>query len=181
MAHKVYKYRIYPSKRQVETLDAHLALCCELFNAALQERRDAWRLERKNVSRFDQIYQLPDIRKERPEIGGIQSQVLEDVITRVDKAFKAFFRRVKARQSPGYPRFKSFRRYDSLTFRKIGNALNGNKLRLSKIGHVRVKLHRPIEGAIKTLTIKREAWQAKKGHKPWRPGGPGRPPKNAKQ
>lgn len=158
MAHKVYKYRIYPSKRQTQTLNDQLSLCVELYNAALSERREAWRLERKPISRFDQIYQLPEIRAERRDVAGVYANVLEDVLTRVDKAFKAFFRRVKVGQKPGYPRFKSFRRYDSMTFRQNGASTPvGQKLRISKVGNVRIKLHRPIEGAIKTLTIKREA------------------------
>lgn len=157
MAIKSYKYRIYPSKRQTRTLSDQLAICCELYNAALQERRDAWRLERKSISCFDQIYQLPEIRVERVDVEAVNSNVLEDVLARVDKTFKAFFRRVKAGEKAGYPRFRSFRRYDSMTFRQIGNALNGKKLRVSKVGHVRIKLHRPIEGTIKTMTIKREA------------------------
>lgn len=159
MAIKVYKYRIYPSKRQAETLNEHLALCCELYNAALQERRDAWKIERKSIAYFDQTLQLTQIKDIRTDISEINWGVLENVLKRVDLAFKAFFRRVKARQSPGYPRFRSSRRYDSLTFRKrLEHVLSGgNRLRLSKIGNVRIKLHRPLLGNVKTLTIKREA------------------------
>lgn len=162
MAIKVYKFRIYPSNRQVETLTAHLTICCEIYNAGLQERRGAWQLERKSISYFDQQNQVPEIKEIRPELRGVHSMVLLDALVRLDKAFKSFFRRVKAGQKAGYPRFRSVRRYDSITFRKIGNALNGNRLRLSKIGNVRIKLHRPIEGTIKTLTVKREAgrWYA---------------------
>lgn len=154
---RTFRYRVYPSKRQVQTLNGQLNVCAELYNAALQERRDAWKLNGKSISRFDQIYQLPGVRAFREDVAAVNATALEDVITRVDKAFKGFFRRVKQGQKAGYPRFRAFRRYDSLTFRQIGNALNGNKLRLSKIGNVRIKLHRPIEGKIKTLTVKREA------------------------
>jgi putative transposase len=154
---KTFRYRIYPSKRQAQTLNDQLSVCCELYNAALQERRDAWKLERKPISRFDQINQLPAIGESRPDVESLNTGILEDAITRVDKALKAFFRRVKAGENPGYPRFKSFRRYGSMTFRQIGKALNGNKLRISKVGHVRIRLHRVIEGTIKTMTIKREA------------------------
>lgn len=157
MAIKSCRYRIYPSKRQTQTLNDQLSICCELYNAALQERRDAYRLERKSISRFDQIYQLPEIRADRSDVAAISANVLEDVITRTDKAFKAFFRRIKTGKKPGFPRFRSLRRYDSMTFRQIGNALTDNKLRISKVGQVRIKLHRPIEGTIKTLAVKREA------------------------
>lgn len=157
MAHRVYRYRIYPTKRQTQTLNNHLAVCCELYNAALQERRDAWRLEHKSISWFDQNLQISEIRKERPDVEQIRTTALQDALKRVDKAFKGFFRRVRAGQHPGYPRFRSFPRYNSMTFRQIGNALSGSKLRISKVGQVRIKLHRPIEGTIKTLTVKREA------------------------
>lgn len=158
MAIKSYKFRLYPTKRQRETLSAHIAICCELYNASLQERRDAWRLERKSISRFDQIYQLPDIRANRQDVCDVNSNVLEDVVTRVDKTFKAFFRRVKLGQRAGYPRFRPIHRYSSMTFRQGGaTSPTDNKLRISKVGQVRIKLHRPVEGAIKTMTIKREA------------------------
>jgi putative transposase len=85
------------------------------------------------------------------------SQVLQDALHRVDKAFAAFFRRHKAGQTPGYPRFRSRRRYDSLTYPQAGFTVNGQRLAVSRIGVLRMKLHRPIEGHIKTLSVKREA------------------------
>jgi putative transposase len=134
MAHRVYKYRIYPSKRQTQT----------------------WRLNRISCGYYSQSAQMKEIRAIRPDVESINANILENVLKRVDLAFKAFFRRVKAGQKAGYPRFKSSRRYDSMTLRQVGNALTGNKLRISKVGQVRIKLHRPIDGVIKTLTIKRE-------------------------
>jgi putative transposase len=165
MAEKIvrtFKYRIYPTKRQAETLNAHLAICCELFNAAVRERRDAWKLEHKSISWFDQINQLSEIRALRNDVQAVSSCALQEALRRVDLAFKGFFRRIKNHQKAGYPRFRPFRRYDSITFREIGKALSGNRLRLSKIGNVRIKLHRPLVGEIKTLTVKREAgrWYA---------------------
>lgn len=158
MAFRVYKYRIYPSKRQTQTLNNQLAICCELYNAALQERRDAWQLERKSISRFDQIYQLPEIRGARADVAAVGAQTLDDAITRVDRAFKAFFGRVKRREKAGYPRFRAVSRYDSMTFRQdAARAPVHTKLRVSKVGDIKIKLSRPVQGRIKTLTIKREA------------------------
>lgn len=154
---KTFRYRLYPTKAQTETLNAHLAICCELYNAALYERRDAWKLQQKVISYFDQTIQLTEIKTNRVEVGEVNANALENVLKRVDLAFKGFFQRVKRGAKPGYPRFRSASRYDSLTFRQIGNALRGNKLRLSRMGSVRVKLHRPLIGDIKTLTVKREA------------------------
>src|SRR5215467_7468740 len=98
---KSYKYRIYPTKKQARLLNAQLTLCAELYNAALQERRKAYKLCGTNISFSQQSAQLSDIKAMRPEYRGIYSQVLQDVLHRVDKAFQAFFHRVKAGQRPG--------------------------------------------------------------------------------
>jgi putative transposase len=88
----------------------------------------------------------------------------QDVLRRVEQTFKAFFRRVKAGQKAGYPRFKSRRRFDSYTFPSYGDGcrLTGTRLYLQGVGHLKVKLHRPVDGMIKTITIKRECgkWYA---------------------
>ncbi len=153
-----YKFRIFPSRAQTTRMNGTLALLCELYNAGLQERRDAYRLECKSIRYRDQQNQLPEIKEIRPELGEIHSQVLQDVLRRLDKAFQNFFRRVKERkEKAGFPRFRSHKRYDSFTYAQSGFALTNGKLRLSKIGDVRIKLHRPIEGKVKTLTITREA------------------------
>src|SRR5215208_3266160 len=154
---RAYKYRIYPSPAQQTSLGRWLALCCELYNAGLQERRDAWRIARKSVAYKDQQNQLPDIKSIRPELGMIHSQVLQDVLRRLDKAFDAFFRRVKSGDKPGFPRFRSRSRYNSFTFSQSGFAIASGKLKLSKIGNVKIKLHRPIEGKVKTLNITRNS------------------------
>ena len=152
-----FKFRIYPSKAQTTCLKNTLALCCELYNASLQERRDAYRLERKSVRYLEQANQLPDIKRIRPDVASVHSQVLQDVLKRVEKAFDGFFRRVKTKQKAGFPRFRSRKRYDSITYAQSGFSVIEGKLRLSKIGDVKIKLHRPVEGKIKTLTITRSA------------------------
>jgi putative transposase len=154
---RAYKYRIYPSRAQVTALERTLGLCCELYNAALQERRDAWCIVRKSIGYKDQQNQLPEIKEIRPELGMVHSQVLQDALRRLDKAFDAFFRRVKAGEKPGFPRFRSRARYDSFTYSQSGFVIEHSKLKLSKIGKVKIKLHRPIEGKIKTLTITRSS------------------------
>jgi putative transposase len=155
---KTYKYRLFPSRAQTTRMNETLALLCELYNAGLQERRDAYRLERKSISYIDQQNQLPEIKVSRPELNDIHSQVLQDVLRRLDKAFQNFFRRVKERKERvGFPRFRSHKRYDSFTYAQSGFSIKDGKLRLSKIGDVKSKLHRPIEGKIKTLTITRSA------------------------
>ena len=156
---KSFKYRIYPSKVQAKTFERWLTFCCELYNAGLQERRDAWKVSHKAISCFDQIKQLPEIKKIREELTGINAQVLRDPLQRLDKAFIAFFRRVQSGDKPGFPRFRSRSRYNSFTYPQQEKAfgIRDNKLWLSKIGMVKIKLHRPIEGKIKTCTISKSA------------------------
>jgi putative transposase len=104
-----------------------------------------------------QSAQLPPLKVERPDVAAAYSQVLQDVLHRVDKAFGAFFGRVRRGERAGFPRFRAARRFDSLTYPQRGFAVEGRHLHVSKIGAIKIKLHRPIDGTIKTLTIKREA------------------------
>src|SRR5215813_4561060 len=159
MSRKALKYRLYPTRQQEQSLFWTLTRCRELYNAALQERRDAYRMAGISIRCYDQINQLPAIKQERPEYAGIHSQVLQDVLRRVDKAFQGFFRRVKLGQKPGYPRFQGRNRYDSFTYPQTGFALAGKRLTLSKLGDITVRLHRPMVGQVKTCTIKRDADQ----------------------
>lgn len=159
---KAFKYRLYPNREQIKKLNETLWLCSVVYNRCLAERRDAWEDRGKSLSAYDQINQLPSWKKQEPKLANVHSQVLQDVVRRVDKAFQAFFRRVKAGETPGYPRFRSVRRYDSFTYPQSGYQLQGNVLKLAKIGSVKIKLHRPLQGKIKTLTIRRQAdgWYA---------------------
>ena len=137
-------------------LNEQLALCAELYNAALQERKEAYRLCGKSITFAQQCAQLLGIKAIRPEYEAIYSQVLQDVLHRVDKAFKAFFSRVKAGQTPGYPRYKSRSRYASLTYPQKGFGIDEQgKLSLSKIGHLKIVQHRPTRGIVKTCSIVR--------------------------
>ena len=136
-----------------------------LYNVALEQRRTWWgRGQGKGATYYQQKAELPDLKAAYPEFGAIHAHVLQDVILRLDRAFQAFFRRVKAGETPGYPRFQGRGRYTSFTFPEYGNGavLDGRVLSLSKIGRIRIRLHRPLEGTPKTVTISREAdgWYA---------------------
>lgn len=100
---------------------------------------------------------LPLLKEERPALEGVHSQVLQNVVDRLDKAFQSFFRRCKKGEKPGFPRFRGADRYNSFCYPQSGFALEGRELKLSKIGSVRIKMHRPIEGEIKTCTLRRNA------------------------
>ncbi|WP_036199082.1 RNA-guided endonuclease InsQ/TnpB family protein [Meiothermus ruber] len=161
MTRKAFKYRLYPTQPQHKDLERTLALCRQLYNAALQERREAYQKAGKTVGFYEQKRWLPEIRTELPEYKGVHSQVLQNVIERVDKAFQGFFRRVRAGQKAGYPRFKGRERYDSFTFPQAGQTgvklqEGGKRVLIYGIGSVKVKLHRPLEGRLKAATVKRE-------------------------
>ena len=160
---KAFKYRLYPTRKQRDILQFTLDRNRELYNAALEERREAWRMCQVSVNFQMQSAQLPAIKEDRPEFNEIYAQVLQDTLHRVDKAFKAFFQRVKKGEKAGHPRFQGYDRYDSFTYPQIerlkGKAIvriENGKVVLPKIGHVKVKQHRPMEGKVKTATIKRE-------------------------
>ena len=160
MARKTFKFRLYPNRLQRERLSATLDVCRELYNAGLEERIAAWKC-RTPVRVFDQINQLPAIKAIRPDIAAVFSQVLQDTLRRLNKTYQAFYDRLERGQKAGFPRFKGYNRYDSFTYPQKGFAL-GAKLQLSKIGNIKIKQHRDIEGQIKTLTVRREAgcWYA---------------------
>ena len=155
---KAFKYRLYPNEETEQRLQWVLGRCRELYNAALQERKEAYKMAGRSVSYYEQKRDLVEIKEEiRPEYQEIASHVLQDVILRVKKAYDSFFRRVKNGEKPGHPRFQGRDRYGSFTYPDIaGWKLEGNKLHLSKIGTVKIKLHRKLAGKIKTVTIKRE-------------------------
>lgn len=157
---KTYKYRLYPNGAQVERLNETLKLCRWLYNACLEQRRQANHLERSTNYRR-QSSELPIIKEELPEYGSVYSQVLQSTMHRLDDAFSHFFSRIRERKKgrkvkAGFPRFKSEHTFRSITYPQGGYAINGNHLHVSKIGDLRIKLHRPIEGKIKTLTLKRD-------------------------
>ncbi|HEY7093755.1 MAG TPA: transposase [Ktedonobacterales bacterium] len=156
---KTFKYKLKPTPAQERAMEFVLRRCCELYNAALQERKEAWEKRRVSVTEAMQSAQLPEIKEVRPEYRDIHSQVLQDTLTRLDRAFQRFFARMKAGEKPGYPRFHGATRYTSLTYKQFGNGatLDNGYLVLSKIGRIAVRWSRPIEGTPKTVTISREA------------------------
>jgi putative transposase len=155
---KAYKYRVYPTKKQAVLLDEQLAEACRLYNAAVQERRDAWKMRKTSLSYYQQAKQLRDIRA-AGDLSLANYTSCQDVLRRVEKTFQSFFRRVKQGKIAGYPRFKSVTRFHSYTFPKYGNGcqLRQNKrLHIQGVGELKVKLHRPVAGRIKTVTLRRD-------------------------
>ncbi|MEM0139989.1 MAG: RNA-guided endonuclease TnpB family protein [Ferroplasma sp.] len=158
---RMYKFRLYPSAEQKRLLDRQLNLCRELYNAFLEQRIIAHKMEKRINYNYQQD-QMPELKKAFPEYNNIHSQVLQDVARRVDRAYENFFRRVKEikhgkHQKAGFPRFKPMNRYRSITYPQSGfRIIENGRLKLSKIGTIRMFMHRGIDGKIKTLTVSRD-------------------------
>jgi putative transposase len=155
-----------PSPQQELGFERVLLLCHHLYNAAIGERREAWRMRGVSVTHYQQQAELPTFKEAMPEYTEVNAQVLQDVVLRADRAFQAYFQRLRDGATPGYPRFQGRDRYNSFTYPQVGNhggaRLNNGFLILSKIGRIAVRWSRPLEGTLKTVTNSREAdgWYA---------------------
>ena len=116
MERRKVTFKLYPNAREAERLTAWVRLHCELYNGALQERIEAYRKYGKAISYYDQQNVLPEIKRDRPEFVELGSHALQQTLHRLDLAFQAFFRRVKARQAPGFPRFKASSRFSGFCY-----------------------------------------------------------------
>jgi putative transposase len=155
---KAYQYRIYPKKKQLKTLEMHLEECRCLYNHLLEMRNMAYARDGISLSCFQQQRTYPVLKDERPMLREVHSQVLQNVAVRVDLAYKAFFRRCKTGEKPGFPRFKGYGRYDSITYPQSGFSItHDDRVCLSKIGTVKMVYHRPVKGTIKTCTVRRSS------------------------
>src|SRR6266540_5334006 len=118
---KTFCYRLYPSKPQRKRLDSTLETCRRWYNQCLAERRDAYQQHGTSVGKYQQLAKVKEQKATNPYAKGIHSHVLQVVVADLDKAFQAFFRRVKAGENPGYPRFKGRDRFSSFGFKEYGN------------------------------------------------------------
>jgi putative transposase len=160
---RAYKFRAWPTRGQEQRARACLADHRELYNAALEERREAWR-HGVTIRYGDQSGQLRDIRRDDPDGQGRWSFTSQQqTLRRLDRAFREFFYRVRASPRAGYPRFKSAARWDSVDFMDgDGARWRGSRgawatASFKGIGHLKVKAHRPVAGTVKTLRLKRES------------------------
>jgi putative transposase len=153
---KTYKYRLYPTRKQVHQLNETLFECRWLYNHLLEVRKNTYEQTGKTLSLYQQQDTFSLLKEQRPSLKGVHSQVLQNVAVRIDLAMKAFFRRLKAGEKPGYPRFRGADRYDSFTFPQSGFSItHDHRVCLSKIGSIKMVSHREIKGTIKTCTISR--------------------------
>src|SRR5436305_3384569 len=155
---KAFQYRIYPTKKRLKTLNSALEECRWLSNHLLEKRKTTYEQTGKGLSLYEQQKTFSILKEERPCLNTVHSQVLQNVAVRVDLAMKAFFRRVKEGSEPGYPRFKGYGRYDSITSPQSGFSItHDDRVCLSKIGSVKMVYHRPIRGTVKTATMRRSS------------------------
>src|SRR5436305_1087654 len=155
---KMFQYRIFPNKKQVRKLNETLEECRWLYNHLLECRKTSYEQEGRSLSLYEQQETFPILKQERPSLKGVHSQLLQNVAVRIDLAFKAFFRRCKAGEKPGAPRFRGMNRYDSFTFPQSGFSItHDERLCLSKLGSIKMVYHRPIKGKLKTCTVHRSS------------------------
>ncbi|MBA3943917.1 MAG: IS200/IS605 family element transposase accessory protein TnpB [Herpetosiphonaceae bacterium] len=156
---KAYQYRLYPSNVQERKLEATRETCRRWYNDLLSERKTAYEERGATIGKYAQLRRVKDHKAASPWAKVVHSHVLQVVVSDLDTAFQAFFRRLKAGQTPGYPRLRVFHRFDSFGFKEYGNGfkLDGRRLRVTGIGRIAVRWHRQIEGRIKTLRLIKKA------------------------
>lgn len=162
---RCYKFLMRPTAKQVAALEECLECMRQLYNAALEERREAWRKRRVSIRYNAQAHELTEIRQADPEGQGRWScGAQQQTLRRLDFAFVDFFRRAKAGQNPGYPRFRGFGRFDTVTWPATKSGAKWDsvphptvtRVYLLGIGHVKVHQHRAVKGRVKMISVRRE-------------------------
>ena len=161
---KTFEYRAYPTTKQRQLFTVWLALLRSIYNQALAWRIEAYQTAGLTLKWTTQSNALPDLKQASEAFAGLHSDVLQDAMRRLDKAYKAFFHRARNGEAPGFPRFKGEGRYRSMTFSHLSKHLVRNvrrkfaKVIVPKIGHLKIRYHRPLpDGKIKNLTILKRA------------------------
>ena len=157
---KTYKYRCYPTKSQISRLENHFSMCRHLYNWSLKDRIEHYQSTGKTLSYNKQQNALPSMKVERPWYKNVHSQVLQNVLIRLDEAYKAFFRRVKeGTEAPGFPKFKKRGNWSGITYPQHSKKPENSKIYVPSIGTIRLVYHReiPKDADVKTLSIVKEA------------------------
>jgi putative transposase len=155
---RTFRYPMQLTRKQETTLISWLSLCGELYNAAIQERRDAWKKRGVSVGLYDQFNELTELREADPEWASVPHRLARSVLVRVERAYRGFFRRVKCGEKPGYPRFRASSRYRSFGLEGTDvPRINGSRVRLPKLGFVRFNKYRELRGEVRSVHVRREA------------------------
>jgi putative transposase len=150
-----FRYPLHPTVAQEAVLESWLLQCCELYNAALEQRREAWRKQRVSLSRYDQQKELTELRRADPAWGSTPVWIQRSALARLDHAFRAFFRRVERGDRPGFPRFRSRDRYDSFDLGSNPVRLAGDRVWLPKLGAMRFRRYRELRGSVLMVRVRR--------------------------
>jgi putative transposase len=150
-----FVYRLYPSKSQRGRLEAVRETCRHFYNNCLRERKEAYQERGETISKTVQLRQVKVEKATSPSALDVHSHILQNVVADLDKAFQAFFRRLKAGKKPGYPRFRGRNRFAGFGFKEYGNGfkVDRRRLKLTGIGRIAVRWHREIDGKIKTARV----------------------------
>ncbi len=156
---RAYKFRAYPNREQASAMGELLETHRRLYNVSLADRRHCFETEARTLNYVEQSGSLKTTRQQNPYLGRANFSSCQRTLKRLDRAFQAFFRRVKAGETPGYPRFRGRGRFDSVEFTSgDGARLTGEgKAYFQSVGAVKIKMHRPLEGAVKTITFRHQA------------------------
>lgn len=161
---KTFVFRLYPSKPQARLLEQTRETCRHFYNDLLAERKYTFEETGRTVGKVEQLRRVKERKAENPYAAGVHSHILQVVVADLDKAFQNFFRRVKAGETPGYPRFKGRHRFDSFGLKEYGNGfkIDGRRLKVSGIGRIPVRWHREMPEAVKTVRLVKRAdgWYA---------------------
>jgi len=156
---KSFQFRIYPTKNQEKQLNSVLLSCCNLYNYFLKQRIETYEKTGKGTTKFKQQKELPSLKKGDPFLQKIYSQISQEVLARLDKAYQNFFRRVREGiEDPGFPRYRNIKRYNSITYPQNNGSWkfkDSNKIKLSGIGIIKIINHRSLQGMPKTCTVKK--------------------------
>ena len=159
MTCRAFTYLLQPTARQAAALERLLEAQRELYNAALEERRGAWRWEQRRVTKYEQYRTLTELRAVRPDVLAWGVTVCRGTLTRLDEAFKGFYRRCRQGETPGFPRFRSQTRWDSVQWPDVTGwrfETGSKRLYLHGLGCVKIRVHRLLLGTPKTCTVRRE-------------------------
>ena len=129
---KSFKFRLLPTKKQARLLQSQLNECRWLYNQLLEQRKLAYEELDLTLTKYQQLMFLPELKTDRSTLETVHSQVLQNIVDRLDKGFQSFFRRCKSGEKPGFPRFRGYDRYDSFCYPQSGIGLFANNLKLLK-------------------------------------------------
>lgn len=156
---RAYRYRIYPKPAQITKLENTFSMCRHLYNWSLKERIESYQKEEISITYNSQQNNLPELKKERPWFKSVYSQVLQDTLRRLDRAYQNFFRRIKeGREKAGFPKFKKRGQWNSITYPQYSGRPEGGTIKVPKIGDIDIVYHReiPKNASIKTLNISKD-------------------------